>query len=202
MVEWFIYCGGSKMRVWNILRGDVLISNIGTPEQRSELLKQALAAKENNPSMGYTNEGCWRGEVRYEKSEWLMEELHNVVSNCVNFYLQEDQSYKNRFKPHEQPYIESWTNINDPKSRNIVHAHKSFDYVALYYIQAKDTGGLVFHNPANLLSDCNPNSPYVTKMIFEPQDGDLLVWPAWIPHEVYVNESNLQRVNIAFNIRL
>ena len=35
-----------------------------------------------------------------------------------------------------------------------------------------------------------------------PVEGDLVIWPAWMPHEVETNTSNTQRVNIAFNIKL
>ena len=38
------------------------------------------------------------------------------------------------------------------------------------------------------------------KMI--PKDGDLFIWPAWIPHKVDRNESDRQRINLAFNINI
>ena len=31
-------------------------------------------------------------------------------------------------------------------------------------------------------------------------DGDLIVFPGWVPHDVGPNTSNKQRINIAFNI--
>ena len=34
------------------------------------------------------------------------------------------------------------------------------------------------------------------------KDGDLLIWPAWVPHFVEENKSNKQRINIASNIKL
>mgnify|MGYP003704826005 FL=1 len=52
------------------------------------------------------------------------------------------------------------------------------------------------------MSECGPNSPFSSRMSYQPKDGDLLLWPGWLPHEVEINNSEKQRVNIAFNIKL
>jgi ectoine hydroxylase-related dioxygenase (phytanoyl-CoA dioxygenase family) len=33
----------------------------------------------------------------------------------------------------------------------------------------------------------------------DPQDGDCLVWPSYLLHDVDVNRSDKQRISIAFN---
>ena len=53
----------------------------------------------------------------------------------------------------------------------------------------------------NVLESCHPHAPFMTKFSYDPQDGDLLVWPAWMPHETAINTSTQQRINVAFNIR-
>ena len=35
-----------------------------------------------------------------------------------------------------------------------------------------------------------------------PKDGDLFIWPGWVPHQVEENKSNQQRINLAFSINL
>ena len=61
-------------------------------------------------------------------------------------------------------------------------------------------GNLIFKNPANLLNDCGIKSPFTRNYKLEPKDGDLLVWPSWVPHEVDINNSDKQRINIAINV--
>ena len=39
-------------------------------------------------------------------------------------------------------------------------------------------------------------------MHFTPNDGDLIIWPGWIPHEVEENPASHERINFAFNINL
>ena len=109
--------------------------------------------------------------------------------------------YPTKVKNYGPPDIDYWTNVNEPMSKNSMHNHALHHFVACYYIQAEGTGDIVFHNPANLLEQCHPHSPFTSRMAFQPRTGDLLVWPAWMPHEVEMNTSDMQRINIAFNIR-
>lgn len=200
-MEWLIHSGSSKVKRFPILRSDVFIDNVGTDEQRNNLLQQALYNKMQYPCLDNTNEGCYRSEFPYKDMDWLKIKIDEMLTTAINFYLEEDSAYKSRFNPNNF-HIEYWTNINEPGSNNRLHSHQRFDYVGLYFIQGTDTGELTFHNPANLLTDCSLNSPGVSRMSYVPQDGDLLLWPAWMPHEVETNQSTKQRINIAFNIKL
>lgn len=151
--------------------------------------------------MANTNEGCWRSAFNYINADWLYKAVRDMVSISLDSYLHADPSYKSRLSPKGYQ-IEHWTNINNPGSSNRIHSHVDFDFVALYFIQGEGTGELTFHNPANLLTNCSINAPFTSRMSYEPKDGDLLVWPAWMPHEVEINKSDKKRVNIAFNIKL
>ena len=97
---------------------------------------------------------------------------------------------------------ESWVNINEPNSKNILHAHKDHMFACVYYLQGTDTGAITFQNPVNLLVDCSILSPFVRRFGHTPKDGDLILWPAWVPHEVEVNTSDRQRINITSNINV
>ena len=109
--------------------------------------------------------------------------------------------YKDKISQKEQKVDMSfWTNVNEPGSKNVLHTHKGMSFASTYNLQTEGTGNIVFRNPANVLNDCNTSSPFVRYMSTEPKDGDLLVWPAWIPHEVEINKSDKQRINIASNI--
>lgn len=189
------------MKLMPVINASVSIfENVGTEAQRTELLNE-LSLYYSRPSMPNTNEGCWRQEIEYRSGSWLIDKINHELSTVVNYYLESDAAYNKTFSPRGMD-IESWTNVNNPGSSNHLHSHKAFDYVALYYIQGTGTGGLTFYNPANYLLDCSPNSPFTSMYTYLPNDGDLLIWPAWIPHSVDVNNSNRQRINVAYNIRL
>jgi hypothetical protein len=190
------------VKQFNLLSAQLFCENVGTPEQIADLKSQALANRADPASeMAFTNENCWRSNFKYNNIDWLLYEIGKLVDSAIIYYEKQDPVYSNKVKHYGQPEIEYWTNVNEPFSKNSLHSHSLHHYVACYYIQAEDTGDIVFHNPANLLEQCHPHSPFVSRMAFSPKLGDLLVWPAWVPHETEMNLSNQQMFNIEFNIR-
>ena len=179
--------------------------NIGTEKQRKVLLDKIHYLKKNNiDSVGGSNEGCFRSTYEYgEELDWLRETIRDFIVEISEFYIKYDEAYKTQLSQKKQQVDMSfWTNVNEPGSTNVIHTHKGVSFACTYNLQTSGTGDLVFRNPANILNDCNSKSPFVRYMSIEPKDGDLLVWPAWIPHEVEINKSDKQRINIASNIKL
>jgi uncharacterized protein (TIGR02466 family) len=177
--------------------------NIGSNEQVNNLCKQ-LDEIRNQPSTLNTNEHCWRSEKKFDNIEWLLKEITDKVFKAVNYYSSKDNVFSDAFKniDKKQLKIHYWTNINPPGSRNVLHSHKSAIFSGVYYIQGSETGSLRIINPANILGDCNNLSPYTRDFYYDPKDRDLILWPSWLPHEVEVNKSNKERINIAYDIVL
>ena len=179
--------------------------NVGTNKQRKVLLDKINYLKKNNiDSVGGSNEGCFRSTYEYdEELDWLRKVIRDFVVEISEFYSNRDMIYKTRVKNQTQQCdLSIWTNVNEPGSINQIHTHKDFSFACTYNLQTEGTGNLVFVNPANLLNDCNQKSPFIRDFKIEPKDGDLLIWPAWMPHLVEENKSNKQRINIATNIKL
>ena len=191
-----------KMLRYPIIAADLFTVNVGTAEQRKVLLDEALAHRNSGEdNMAFTNEGCWRSQFVYQDIEWLMVHLKELTNAAIDYYISTDHSFAGKVQHFGKPEVKYWTNVNEPHSKNSLHVHSLYQFVGLYYIQGYSTGDLVFHNPSNLTETCNPYAPFASRMAWQPKDGDLLVWPAWMPHETELNLSEDQRVNIAFNIR-
>ena len=171
-------------------------SKVGSQLQISDLLTQIKQERITNPTTENTNEACWRSEKKWNNLNWLLDELSELVSTAVEHYQQLDPSCQLSKKFG----IEMWTNVNSPNSRNVLHSHKPANFSAVYYLQSTGTGNLRLLNPANILGDCNRQGPFTRDFEFSPTDGDLILWPAWIPHEVEVNLSNQDRINLVFDI--
>ena len=115
-------------------------------------------------------------------------------------YFEKDSTFNSIIGKCRNRDINIWTNVNEVGSKNVVHSHKPDAWAGIYYLQAEETGNLVFTNPANLLLQCNPKSPYTRKTGIKPKDGMLVLWPGWVPHEVEENQSNKQRINLAWGV--
>ena len=190
-----------EIKVLELYRADMfVIEKVGTEEQREDLKKQILYAKENNIDEKFGgNPGCWRSNTTY-KMDWLYDAVHRLSDEANRIYFQKDYVYKSYVEKYKNRDIIIWTNVNEVGSKNVIHTHNADAWAGIYYVQSEGTGNLVFHNPANVLSLCNHVSPFTRKMGIQPTDGMLVIWPGWVPHEVEENISNKQRINIAWGV--
>ena len=184
-----------------LFHSDLFIKeNVGTEEQRKDLKKQILQAKEDDRgTQGGGNPGCWRSNALYEM-KWLYGAMKDLVTEANEIYFEKDSVFKYYIDKSENLDYNIWTNVNEVGSKNVIHSHKTDAWAGIYYVQAEGTGNLMFYNPANLLNECKFNSPFIRNTGIQPKDGMLVLWPGWIPHEVIENKSNRQRINIAWGI--
>jgi len=191
------------VKILPVVHADIFYKgNVGTDAQRKDLADQAWEEYgKNNETLAWTNRGCWRSYFEYKNIAWLMEEVKDSVNQAGWHYQKADPIYSKKAKAFVGSEIKYWTNINKPGGKNALHDHKLWHYVAVYYIDAAGTGDIVFYNPTNLTEGCNPYAPFVSPITISPNNGDLLIWPAWLPHEVEHNFSDHHRMNIAMNIR-
>ena len=175
--------------------------NIGNDDQVNNLLEQINEIR-HMPNAPRSNEGCWRSAHVFKNIDWLLKEITDKAFNAVSLYSEKDHLFAEEIKSigKNNLKINYWTNVNQPGSINNLHSHKSAIFSGVYYIQGTDTGSLRIMNPANTLGDCNNLSPYTRDFNYLPHDRDLILWPAWLPHEVKPNLSNRERINIAYDI--
>jgi uncharacterized protein (TIGR02466 family) len=105
---------------------------------------------------------------------------------------------------------EYWININLNEKISFPHSHPNRIFSAVYYIKAdKNCGDLVFMNPnkvvcQNISDDCieNYNFYNATHWKVTPQPGLLIIFPSWLEHYVMTNNSNNDRISVAFNSKM
>jgi len=183
-----------------LFAADVFHINTGTEEQRQQLITEVLETKKLYPQGNdRSNPNCWRADNPCRDISWLMQDIAIMMDEIVKYYEDIDPAFKER-KDLEKAKVNYWANVNGHDSYNVVHSHKLKQFSAVYYLQGEGTGQIAFINPANLLSDCNWGSPFTRDFQMNPKDGDLIIWPAWVPHQVSRNESNRERINLVFDI--
>lgn len=110
----------------------------------------------------------------------------------------------------------AWANINGPGDANDFHYHPGALWSATYYVDdggsAEDSslGGefeimdprgpaIAMHDPSLVIADGGQNSGGTT-MTFKPRPGLLLLFPAWLQHQVRPYRGNRERISFAFNL--
>ena len=101
---------------------------------------------------------------------------------------------------------EMWAIINKTGDFNVVHTHPNCYLSAAYYVKAPEKcGRFQIENPNIAKKNFYPeiktkNELNIQVAGIEIEEGDLLIFPGYLPHKVRANESNEDRIVISFNV--
>lgn len=117
------------------------------------------------------------------------------------------------YDPDYEPVCDSmWANINPRYAYNRHHTHPHALWSGVYYVQAPDDCGLLY------FTDPRPQTQVLTpyfdprrrhpdtwnEVFYQPREGRLIVFPAWLVHAVHPNLSTQEgeageRISVSFN---
>jgi len=161
------------------------------------LIKEIIKAKKEDPEgLPATHEGSWRTMHKYKCEVELLKPITMILRNWTDYY------FPNILVDANVIY---WTNVNEPRSSNIFHTHymANADLSGVYYVQGNDTGIIRFSTHEQLYRHIPSHMPYAEMIGHDPYDGDILLFPSYLLHEVVPNpHPSRQRISIAFNISI
>ena len=132
------------------------------------------------------------------------EELRGLVS-CIDAAV--DTALAFLRVGHPQVLITGcWANVNAPGAAHRTHTHPNNFLSGVYYVQVQDGADTInFHDPRAQTSIIRPTVTELTayntdQVVVSVGPGTLIVFPAWLPHSVHANQSELMRISISFNV--
>ena len=169
--------------------------NYGNSENLNKILiNEITKVREKDPKgLPSTNAGCWRSIHKYKCQTELFKPISMILASWTDHYfpnipLDADITY--------------WTNVNEPGSSNIFHTHymANADLSGVYYVQGAGTGIIRFSTHEQLYRMIPPHMPHANMIGHDPYDGDILLFPSYLLHDVTPNpHKSRQRISIAFN---
>ena len=101
---------------------------------------------------------------------------------------------------------EMWAIINKKDDFNVVHTHPNACLSAAYYVKAPENCGrfqvenlnMTKRHSSPLIANKNELNTLIAGL--EVNEGDLLIFPGYLPHQVRKNESDEDRIVISFNV--
>ena len=156
------------------------------------LERQIYEYQKHQPNQQYSNRGGYQGDL-FEHQAWA----EMIAQNCP----------QRSDKPLTDLNIYPWVNIN-PKgayNRRHVHMDTSIFLSGVYYVKVpKNSGNIRFYDPRGPLMHVQRDHEYFSDSIvcheIEPYEGLLLYFPTWFEHDVTENETDEDRISIAFNV--
>lgn len=177
-------------------------------ELNSHLWQDGCALREEQKGMKRSNVYGWHSDIdlfqRPEPSfkalrEWILQ-CSSEACNTVN---------ENFLKTQQKAGIQAWININGKGAMNSPHTHPGCHWSGVYYVRVPDpeamsqSGQIEFLDPRGGVAGANalPETDcFASKHPVIPRSGMLLIFPPYLVHWVYPNESSEERMSIAFNI--
>lgn len=101
----------------------------------------------------------------------------------------------------------AWVNVNDTRQcMNAEHVHGQVFAGVFYLSVPKESGKLCIMNPGlnrlwkgSQLTD-QKNQFTAEQIKIEPEEGNVIIFPSYIPHSVETNNHDEERISISFNI--
>lgn len=136
--------------------------------------------------------------------------LSALVLDCAA-HVFDDQGYD----PQYEPALDlMWANISPRYGFNRYHNHPGVLWSGVYYARApQDSGCIIFTDPRAqahviepyLANDAEQKPESWSEVRFDPIEGRILLFPAWLSHQVEPNlakgdVADTERVSISFNI--
>jgi len=145
-----------------------------------------------------SNNGYQTKDLDFNLYKFLFDEISKDV---IKFYNKYDANIKNHY------FSNFWINISGKHNYNRLHSHSGSFISGAYYIKVpKNSGGIVFENPAymfieNTFTNRNAwNSYNSPEWRIEPQEGQLIMFPSYLRHYVEENKRDEDRISLSFNI--
>jgi len=136
-------------------------------------------------------------------SNWTdKKELQDIFNNEASKFFKE-------LTKLDLPFIHStsWLNSASKYDFSNVHHHGNSFLLGVYYLKAKkDCGNLILHDPRgakNWIAGIETSKGFSMGgrdfYSYEPKEGELILFPAYISHNVNPNFSDDVRVSLAIN---
>ena len=156
--------------------------------------------KEDPKGVNKTNVNGWHSQTDMnQKPEYdpLTKELFNM----------QKEIFKKEFLTQKPGLGNMWANINYPGGYNRPHLHPNSLFSGVYWIKTpKNSGNLMLYEPRPGAHTTMPNRkegklpPVLWREVhYQPKAGTLIMFPAWLWHEVQPNRSQDIRMSVSFN---
>ncbi len=170
-------------------------------ELNHHLEKHVLQWNKNDPKgVAKTNVNGW-----HSTTDMNLKEEYNPLTK--ELFAMQYKIYTKEYLTQKPVLGNMWANINYPGGFNRPHLHPNALFSGVYWIKAPENSGkLMLYEPRPGVHTTMPNRkkgklpPQLWREIhYTPKAGMMVMFPAWLWHEVRPNESNDIRISVSFN---
>ena len=179
----------------------IYIKDIPNALQLNQYLEQKIIQwSQQDKGEQKTNAGGWHSKTDMNKKQ----EYNVLTKELIDMQF---EIYKKELLDFKPVLGNMWANINYPGCFNRPHLHPNSLFSGVYWIKTPpNSGNLMLYDPRPGTHTTLPNRkegklpPQLWREVhYEPVAGRIIMFPAWLWHEVKPNESNDTRISVSFN---
>ena len=167
------------------------------------LEKKAYKLKKESDGRIVSNKGGWQSD-ELAHSKLLSKLVDDIEQKALEIH---DKSYQKNTGKYKVVGI--WININNSKAFNTHHVHPDSDLCGVVYVTTPNDCGNIFFDDPRTVHRMNEhknehsldNRYSYTEIKYKPEVGKILFFPNWLYHGVEPNNSDKDRISIAFNMK-
>ena len=162
--------------------------------------------EEDNEGVVRSNRGGWHSKSFKVREKGTIQ--NRFTQELSKYIFDTIRSYGWKCIPERIVVSEMWAIINKPRDFNVIHTHPNAYLSAAYYVKAPEKAGrFVIENPLSVARHSYPAHATKTEYnikaaALDIEEGDLLLFPAYLPHKVNENKSDEDRIVISFNVNI
>jgi len=158
-----------------------------------------------SPGVSKSNRGGWHSEGNlFDNEEPCIQRVRDAAQAAV---FEVTRKVTSKVDPESlRLKLYAWMNANPARGYNAPHTHPGAHWSGVYYVSQPDvetgsSGMIEFLDPRSDLSHWRilDASTFRWKRTIRPAAGELIIFPSYLVHWVHPNESDEERVTIAFN---
>lgn len=169
------------------------------------LLEEGARLRAESEGVQKSNRGGWHSEGNlFDRLEEPFRKLKALAETAIEAVM---ERHAPKVGPDELTMkIFAWMNVNPPGGFNAPHTHPGAHWSGVYYVsqpevEVGNSGMIEFLDPRTDLPGMRilKAQAFRLKKKIRPQAGEIVVFPSYLVHWVYPNETEDERVTVAFN---
>ena len=179
----------------------IYIKDFSDPEKLNKYLEPKIIQwSQQDKGELKTNAGGW-----HSATDMNHKREYDPLTN--ELFAMQSEIYKKEKLTMKPVLGNMWANINYPGCFNRPHLHPNALFSGVYWIKAPEkSGNLMLYDPRPGVQMTMPSRkegklpPELWREVhYKPKAGTVVMFPAWLWHEVRPNQSNDIRISVSFN---
>jgi uncharacterized protein (TIGR02466 family) len=130
----------------------------------------------------------------------MFAEIRELIQTEINHYTKNIMMWDS----NEFYITQSWVNVNPKDTEHHIHYHYNSIISGTFYLQTSDNDNIVFHRRSEVaLLNMERSSFNIWNSDFwkvQVKNNSIVLFPSPLYHSVDKNETEYERVSIAFNV--